>query len=449
MKRVIFVWCMLTVAVLARTEGLSILIIGDSNTENGYITIALADTLQRYFGVSSMGTGYIPLNSAFYEIKNNLIPGLSIFYQNPWTLMDMFEGTRLSVKPYLSPNGHWLKGSAVNTAVAVTSPGNSVDVYSLSDTVGGSFSIIVDNVIKDTVNTSGSRGVMKTTVRGLTSGSHSMQLKVTSVPASGNITLLGFDARNDLENVSKRSVVHNWGNGYAATIDFLGIDSTVFATGLQKLSPDIVVVLLGTNDHLQDSRSAPEFKTNLIAIINRIKAAGFTGKIMLVSTFMTNNNSGATYIPQYLATSWPQAASETGVAYWDMSTWYGAWNSALMSDANHCNQAGAKKIAVEMLHQILNRFPPVSHREALPRSAPYAKARPRFANGRVLVTVEREGLFCIEITDVKGAVIVKKIGNASRGQVFDCGRAPFSSGMNIVKVSQGAASVAWRILVAR
>jgi lysophospholipase L1-like esterase len=403
--------------------------------------------LQRYFGVASMGTGYTPLNSGFYELRNNVFSGLTVSYPNTWTLLDMFEGSRLSTKPYLSPHGHWLESSTVGATATVTFPGNGVDVYWLSDTAGGRFSIIADNVAKDTVNTAGSRGVLKTTVAGLTSGNHTVQLRVTSVPVSGNVTLLGFDARNDLCGAAKRSVVHNWGNGYAATVDFLGIDSTVFVTGLQKLSPDIVVVLLGTNDHLQDSRSAPELKANLKAIINRVKAAGFAGKIMLVSTFMTNNTSGATFIPQYRATSWPQAADETGVAYWDMSAWYGAWNSALMLDANHCNQTGAKKIAVEMLRQILTKFPPVSIAETRSRTAAEANVRPLCASGRLFAPVTGQGRLRIEITDIKGAVIKKTYMNASQGTILHCGPGHLSNGIYIVNVNGNGTRVGWRLPV--
>ena len=447
-----FLWCcMIFATAFAQSNGLSVLIIGDSNTENGLISLALADTLRNYFGVASMGTGYIPLNSSFYEIRDGRVTGVTIFYQTgSWTLMDMFEGTRLSAKPYLSPNGHWLKSSAANAAVAVTFPGsNGVDVYCLSDAGGGIFSVIVDNLTKFTVNTAGSRRVLKTPVTGLAPGNHTMQLKVLSVPASGNVTLLGFDSRNDLPGVTKRSVVHNWGNGYAATPDFLNIDSTVFASGLQELSPDIVVVLLGTNDHLQDSRSATEFKANLIAILNMIRAAGFAGRIMLVSTFMTNDASGANLIPQYRATSWPQAAAETGVAYWDMSTWFGAWNSALMMDGAHCNQAGGKKIAAEMLHQILVKFPSVSSADTRAGTLTNAPARPRYANGRLLVPVAGKGPFSVEITDLNGATVAEIFPVSIRKDFLDCGRIHLSAGTYMVEVWSNGDRSAWRVPAAK
>jgi Leucine-rich repeat (LRR) protein len=363
MKKILLFFCILVTTVLAGNTGWSILIIGDSNTEQGFITHSLADSLLAYVGASSsMGTGYIPINSGFYEVRDGRVPDVKTSYSDSWKLMDMFEGTRLP-PPYLSPSGHWLVSSTAGAVATVTFAGNGVDVYWLSNTNGGEFSIIIDNVAKDTLNTNGSRSVQKTNIKGLNSGNHTMQLKVLSVPSSGNVTLLGFDGRNDISGITNRSVVHNWGNGYSASIDFMKIDSAVFATGLQKLDPDVVLLLIGTNDHLQDKRSAPEFKANLKVILNRIKAAGFENRVLLVSTYMTHtgDGSGAVFIPQYRATSWPEAAKETSVSYWDMSTWFGDDDAQwLYFDGCHCWDVCGKRIAPEMLRQIIARFPPIT-----------------------------------------------------------------------------------------
>jgi hypothetical protein len=365
MKKVILILFVLVTAILAKKEGMSIVVIGDSNTEQGFLTSALADSLLTYVdATSSMGTGYKPLNSGFYEVRDGRVSGVKVSYPDSWKLMDMFEGTRLP-PPYLSPSGHWLVSSTVGAVTTVTFPGNGVDVYWLSDAKGGKFSIIIDNAAKDTLDTKGSRCVQKTAIKGLNSGNHTMQFKVLSVPSSGNVTLLGFDGRNDITGITNRSVVHNWGNGYCASIDFVNIDSVVFATGLQKLDPDIVAVLIGTNDHLQDKRSAPEFKANLKVVLNRIKAAGFENRILLISTYMTHTSdgSGAQFIPQYRATSWPEVAKETDVSYWDMSTWMGDNNSQLLYwDGCHCWDVCGKKLAPEMLRQIIARFPPITPR---------------------------------------------------------------------------------------
>ncbi len=352
---------LLTMSIPSTNEaaGFSILIIGDSNTENGFISLALADTLHRYFNVDVMGTGYIPLDSSFYALRNKRYPGVSIGYNASWTKMDMNEGTRLAAVPYLSPNGQWLKSSTAGATVTIAFPGNGVDIYWLSQSTGGVFSITIDGTAYDTVSTvgAGAASTHKTQIRGLSNSSHTLLIKVASVPSQGNVTLLGFDARRDIAGQNNRCAVHNWGNGYCTTSDFLKIDSTIFVTALQELMPDVVVVLLGTNDYYIDQRSAADFKTNLKAITNRVKASVVVSQIMLVSTFMTDDTYGPTYLPLYRATSWPQAASETDSRYWDMSVWFGAYNVKNMSGTMHCNAPGGRLIANEMLHQILVQFP--------------------------------------------------------------------------------------------
>ncbi len=44
----------------SRSAGFSVLIIGVSNTEPGFISLVFADTLRNYYPGGSSGTGYIP-----------------------------------------------------------------------------------------------------------------------------------------------------------------------------------------------------------------------------------------------------------------------------------------------------------------------------------------------------------------------------------------------------
>jgi lysophospholipase L1-like esterase len=421
----------------AHSTGKSILIIGDSNTEKGLITTSLADTLRKFFGVTDTSTGYLPFNSAFYLITENrpLVPGISISYPNTWILYDMFEGSRLT-PPFLSPNGHWLRTATQNATVTVTFRGNAVDVYWLADVLGGSFGITIDNQLKATVATAGVKSVQKTSVTGLSStGNHTMLLASTTIPTQGKVTLLGFDAHIERAGQVGRPTVHNWGNGYCSTQDFINIDSTIFITGLQKLSPDYIVLLLGTNDHIQDQRSAADFKTNLKVIINRIKAAGLSAPLLMVSTFMTQGGNAEVLLPQYLATSWPQAASETNTPYWNMSTWYGPFNSAYMADVYHCNAVGGKKIADEMLRQIVARFPtvPVVDDHNCRRSrAPAITIR---SNGMISFGADVRGPVTVELYNVNGRP-VEKFSPAAVKDIF-IDRHRLSNGIYPVVVRTG------------
>jgi hypothetical protein len=71
-------------------------------------------------------------------------------------------------------------------------------------------------------------------------------------------------------------------------------------------------------------------------IIRRIKASDACSRILVVSTFASNDSTALTLLPRYRATSYPEAAAESGVQYWDMSGWFGAWTSSKMMDDYHC-----------------------------------------------------------------------------------------------------------------
>jgi hypothetical protein len=63
-------------------------------------------------------------------------------------------------------------------------------------------------------------------------------------------------------------------------------------------------------------------------------------------------------LPKYLTTAYPNTAQKAGVFYWDMSTWFGAFNRQRMQDDYHCNAAGGKLIAAEMIAQITKACEP-------------------------------------------------------------------------------------------
>lgn len=324
-----------------------ILIIGDSNTELGPIAGALKDTLTKAYG--EWGTGYLTLNDAFYYRDR----GLTCTNGSGWIRHDMFNGTREPL-PYLGPSGRWVVSSTVGAVTQVNFTGSKVDVYYAKDVNGGSFSITIDGTLNRTVNTSAAgRSTGKASITGLGERSHQMALTVTA----GTVVLQGVDAFRAPVGRTMRAVVHNWGKGYATTQDFINIDSTIFATALQTLAPDVVVILLGENDVNIDGRSAADFQANCIRLITRIKTAVPQSRILLTSTFYSPSGGMK---PEYITTAYPQAAQATSVDYWDMCTWFAVGHPASdpqwWADAYHVNYQGGAVIAREMWKQIYTRF---------------------------------------------------------------------------------------------
>jgi hypothetical protein len=160
---------------------------------------------------------------------------------------------------------------------------------------------------------------------------------------------------------------------------------------------------------------------------------------------MTNNTSGATFVPQYRSTSWPEAAAETGVAYWDMSTWFGAWNSALMMDGNHCNQEGGKKIGVEMFRQILAKFPLAAISQPQGYGHSDRVIMPWFAQGRLMVPLQDAGNSSVEVFAMDGKRIVKTYSTKRWNGFFSCVVPGISTGIYCVIVRSNGRSIQWNV----
>ncbi len=324
-------------------DPMEILIIGDSNTEGGNITNPMKDILEEKYGYT--GSGYTSLNENFPTPKRN---GLKVVNDIHWKKFDMVTYLARLSTPYEAGQGMWITSAEKGATTLANFRGSAVDVYYLGKPDGGSFVIEIDQVQKIVVNTAAdTRGSKKATVSGLSDSTlHNMRLIVKE----GSVSLQGFDAKIG----NPRGVVHSWGNSSAATTDFLKVDEAVFCSDLYVLNPNYVVIMIGTNDHFVDQLSSIQFKSNLITLIQRVQKALPKTKILLVSTFQTNTPEVKTLLKEYLSSSYPQAAKGTGVAYWDMSSWFGTYRKSSMLDDYHCNEESGKKVAVELWNQIQN-----------------------------------------------------------------------------------------------
>ena len=318
----------------------TVLIIGDSNTENGYITNGLQDIMDATYGYT--GNGYYPLNDNF---PIPLRGGVKVVNDLFWTPYDMVTWQGALGIPSNAPDGIWVSSATPDSVTTVSFRGDAVNVYYLVQPNGGQFSIEIDGKAVKLVSTAApDRLSKKTSVQGLSAGMHSMRLIVKD----GTTTLQGFEVLNG----ASRTVVHNWGNASASTSDFLAIDKQVFVSGLSALKPDVVVILLGTNDNFLNKLSAAQFQTNLFSLGGRVKEAVPNGKILLVSTFDTNTPDTISLLHEYVRVAYPGAQSATGCSYWDMNTWFGPYNSANMADDYHCNADAGQRIAAELWRQL-------------------------------------------------------------------------------------------------
>ena len=328
--------------------GLNVLVIGDSNTEIGYITGELARLFEQKYGY--FGSGYHSLNAPI-GMGSGYLPYLKIENVGWWQKPAMVQPG--APKPYVAPDGSYVWSNLAGAHTEVKFWGDAVDVYWLADPDGGEMSATVDAGPVQAVQTkSAARTVQRTTVKGFAAGWHTLTLTVKSQ----TITLLGVEARVETPVGAARAVVHKWGKGWATTADYLDVDPAIFAAALKLLQPDVAVILLGTNDHNLKGYNRDEYAANMAKIIARVKMAVPATRVLVVSTFQVNSGWSNNGLAQYLQVL-PEICRQSGAAYWDMSTWFGgpwAKNNAdgLMQDGVHVNQKGGEKIVGQLYEEL-------------------------------------------------------------------------------------------------
>jgi lysophospholipase L1-like esterase len=336
----------------ALPAGLNVLIVGDSNTEIGHISGGLARRLEENFGF--FGTGYRSL-SAIIGMGSGYLPYLKLSHDPSWELYAMVGGPSKPAKPFLSPDGTGLMGKAAGLTATVEFWGTAIDIFSLAGrSFDGEFSAEVDGraplVVK---SASAERTVRKTTVSGLKPGWHTLRISTLS---ASPVLLLGVNAQNETSSPGPVATVHKWGKGWATTADFAQIDETVFTSAVRELSPDVTVVLLGTNDHNLAGNNRDQFAANLRVILDRIRSGAPQTKILVVSTIQVNSPWSNNGLKEYRGIL-PELCKEAGVSYWDMSGWFGTYaeNKAAehMLDNVHVNEKGGDKIAGQLFEEVL------------------------------------------------------------------------------------------------
>jgi len=327
----------------------SVLVIGDSNTEIGFVAGALQKNFNDSFGYT--GSGYFPMFTGWSgKIPySGHVPTFDVTHAPSLSEIDMFfDNSRRPAPPHLAPNGLWLTGNTAGAHVTFPFVGGSVDFYWLADATGGTFSLQVDGiVVAASVSTSGTREVKKTSVTGLGGGAHVL----TATIISGKVTFLGADVMPNTTGNNQRAVVHNWGNSWCTTYDFAGVDLDVFRTGLQQLNPKVVVILLGTNDGNLDGRTTKDFENNLGQITARVKTALPNAYILIASC----HNGADSYIT---AGSYVRIADKNQVDYWNLRNWFSPFSNSTNTQDNglHFNANGGTLVATQLWSEIQNRI---------------------------------------------------------------------------------------------
>ncbi len=320
---------------------LHILQIGDSNTEFARITQSMNQILKNEYGM--YGDGFLTLCKDYINIAPE---HFSIEYDGQWYQYDLVYGAGEFAAAQDTPFGLYAQSRSAGDTITVQFAGSAVDLYYLSWAGAGTFRVTIDGVdYGQVVQTSNEFVTKKAVYEGLSYGLHTMVIE----NVSGIINFYGADYRVD--QAESRKNISTWGKaGIQAKQYAVDLNEAVFETALTQLNPDVVVLLLGTNDNGWAACPADTLEGYLDTIIKRVKEALPQTEIWVLSTFETVNSKEILH--SYWDSAFPNAARKNGVHYWSMGEWFGPYTTKQMADGWHSNLQASQKIA-EKLYQVI------------------------------------------------------------------------------------------------
>ncbi|MBL7874549.1 MAG: hypothetical protein JNL53_02730 [Cyclobacteriaceae bacterium] len=164
-----------------------------------------------------------------------------------------------------------------------------------------------------------------------------------STPAQNQFTLFGLA----LENGKPGILYHATGGNGAKVKHF--VEATYFGEQTQELTPDLIIISLGTNEAIDHPYIDPKFSSYLDTFVNQLKSNNPEALFLLTTPLdfykkKTRRNPGVEIIRSKIL----EYADTHGLAYWDLYTSGGGKHSAdqwkknnlMQPDGIHFTKAG-------------------------------------------------------------------------------------------------------------
>ena len=320
-------------------EPLSVVCIGDSNTEIFGYAGALRLLLQSAYG--NRGFGYYTFAKRMEELPD----APKIARAGKWDLFDIAIDPKdpAPPKPWLAPDGLWCSTSDPAAEIAVSLPYASHRIrlhYQKGPGLGG-FEIRPTGGKPIPVACAADMdgyGVTEFTAR---------EFKLAGF--QGKAVLFGLDAESVL--MAGGAVLHQLGNGWAMAHHYAAMEQESYDTFLRLARPGLIVVLLGTND-MNNGWDARGYAEQLRMLLAKLRRASPGTSILVLSA------PSCTFDRKQLSAAFSAAAkavaAESGAAFWDLEKYVGEnwryWDSAgAMEYTLHYRPASGLRLALELV----------------------------------------------------------------------------------------------------
>lgn len=329
------------IAASVSGEQAVVALLGDSWAQDDHIGRHLRTTLQTAYGDG--GPGWVsgsnggPQDQGVSSSKSG---------GGTWTELDMTT----PATTYGIDGSHIV--SANDTATwAITATFDTAVIHYIKQPDGGTFQYQVDSGAWTDVDTSAAALVFATEAVATAGAALNIRIK-SGLNGAAGCTICGVDFREDGNGVR----LHKIGNGGAKASDYVGIDSTVWSAGLAAIAPDAVIVLLGTNEKLQDV-SPDSMASSLDTLIARIRAA-HTPTPDVVLLCPSDNGETDVYTMAQVAQAIRATAQRNECGLVDLYALWGAYDADWITESlyynnKHPDTLGGRIMAQAIAEQIL------------------------------------------------------------------------------------------------
>jgi lysophospholipase L1-like esterase len=255
-------------------RGIVILHIGDSHTSADFFTGDLRRFLQAHYGQG--GIGYIAAGrpSGF---RNSTV---NVKASSGWTYKSLDHRDVRPEEFWLS--GHNAVATAANETIKYTSEQpllfTSIEIEAIRQPGAGSIEVKLDNLTDVHYDLNG-KNLERVLIREpAPNGSALLNELLIRTTRTGRVSIAGVWIHNDVGALTYNSI------GYpGATVAVLNkLDDGRFATDLQRLNPQIVVLSFGTNEAADQTLDPVKYSQSYELVVSKIQWALPTAAILLI-----------------------------------------------------------------------------------------------------------------------------------------------------------------------
>ncbi len=349
-------------AAAARERPLQIVCLGDSNTESAAYVGELRRTLQGCYG--ERGIGYHSLGN-----RNPVPESPKIERKGTWDLLRDAPKASAPPPPYFALDGIWAQTADPQAEVSVEfafgswakSENHLARDYNIQQRVRihyqvgpelGSFAIFLGPAELRRIDCRAEKAGYAVTEAFLCDA-----FRLAGI--QGKVVLFGFDAERTFYRGGKPVLrggvlVHALGKSWGRTEEPANVEDDAYAAFFGVIKPDLIIILLGTNDQHNDGRVEP-YRGWLTTTVRKLqKHSPGTGILVISCPEAGQTGPG-------LAAKFRDAAREVaagnGCAFWDLqalvgprsATWY---KEGFFADGLHYSPIGGSIIARFLLQQL-------------------------------------------------------------------------------------------------